>query len=90
MILAQTIHEIYSSEAVVCGIFDRFSNVDNFRPEEDSDVISGVVVDPTGMKVCVKFSDSRSNRSRDMRLSHFVGTTTTTTITRRQRTPVIA
>ena len=29
-------------------IFGRFSNVDNFQPEVDSDVISGVVVDPAG------------------------------------------
>ena len=37
-----------------------------------SDVISGVVVDPTGIKVPVKFGDSRSNRSRDLRLPLFV------------------
>ena len=30
-------------------------------------VISGVVVDPTSVKVPVKFGDSRSNRSRDLR-----------------------
>ena len=36
-------------------IFGRFSNVDSFRPEADCDVISLVVVDPTGMKARVKF-----------------------------------
>ena len=39
---------------------------DNFRPEVDSDVISGVVVEATGMKVRVKSGDSRSNRSPDI------------------------
>ena len=78
MLLSQTVHEIYSGEAVACSIFDRFLNVDNFRPEVYSDVISGVVVDPTGVKkVGVKFGDSKSNRSRDIRLLHFVQTTTT-------------
>ena len=36
-----------------------------------SDVISGIVVDPTGVKVPLKFGDSKSNRSRDIRLPHF-------------------
>ena len=49
-----------------------FSNVDNFRPEAYSDVISGVVVEPTGVKVAVKLGDSRSTRSRDIRLPNFV------------------
>ena len=34
--------------------------------------MSGVVVDLTGLKVPIKFGDSRSNRSRDIRLPHFV------------------
>ena len=38
-------------------------------------------VDPTGMKVDVKLGDSRSNRSRDIRLIHFVRTPTTATTT---------
>ena len=38
----------------------------------DSDVISGVAVDPTGVKVRVKCGDSTSNCSRDTRLPHFV------------------
>ena len=41
--------------------------------EVASDVISGVVVDSTGMKkVRVKFDDSMSNHCRDIRLPHFV------------------
>ena len=47
-----------------CVIFGRFSSVGNFRPEVRSDVISGVVVNPMGVKVRVKFCDFRSNRSR--------------------------
>ena len=31
-----------------------------------------MVVEPTGVKVRVKFGDSRSNGSRDTRLPHFV------------------
>ena len=31
-----------------------------------------VAVDLTGMDVPVKFGDSRSNRSRDIRAAHFV------------------
>ena len=72
MILAETVLKIYSSEAVVGVIFCPFSNVDNFRPEVYSDVISRVVVDPTGLKVRVKLGDSRSNPPRDIRLPHFV------------------
>ena len=53
-------------EAVGSGIFDRLLNFDNCQPEVDSDVISGVVIKP------VKGSDSRSNRSRDIRVPHFV------------------
>ena len=45
---------------------------DNFRPEAVSDVISGVDVEQGGMNVHVKFGDSRSNCSRDIRLPHFV------------------
>ena len=118
--IAQTFHEICSSEAAGCGIFDRLLNFDNCPPEVVSDVISGILdhdvsVDvfanfcdsrlkpseascsalvrssivfnircccrPTGVKVRVIFGDSRSNRSRDVQLPHFVRTTTTTTTT---------
>ena len=72
MILPQTVYEIYSSKVVVCGIFDSFLNFDNCQPETVSDVISGVVVNPTGVKVHVKLGDSRLNRSRDIPLPHFV------------------
>ena len=61
-------HEI-PPEAVMSG---RFSNVKNFRPEVARDVISGVLVDPTGTDVLVKFRYYRSNCSRDIRLPHFV------------------
>ena len=49
MILAQTVHEIYYSEAVGCSIFDRFLNFDNCQPEVVSDVISGMVDQNVGM-----------------------------------------
>ena len=45
---------------------------DNFRAEVVSDVISAMITEPTGVKVRVKFGDCRSNRSRDIRLPHFV------------------
>ena len=44
----------------------------SFRPEVVSDVIFGILVDPAGLKVPVKFGDSRSYRSRDIRLPHYV------------------
>ena len=37
-----------------------------------SDVVSGVVVHPVGVTVHVKCGDSSSNRSRHIRLPHFV------------------
>ena len=55
--------------------FRPFLNFDNFRPEEYREVISIVVTEPTGVKVSVKFVDTRSNRSnrsRDIRLPNFV------------------
>ena len=57
--------------------YQPFFKFDNFRPEVHNDVISGVSVDPTGVKAHVKFDDSRSKSSRDIRLPHFVLTTTT-------------
>ena len=48
MILAQTGYEIYSSEAVGCGIFYRFC-----------DVISGMVDQNVGIYVCANCGDSR-------------------------------
>ena len=51
-----------------------FSTVfqDNFRTEVVSDVISGFDVGPVDMDIAVKFDDSMSNRSRDLRLPHVV------------------
>ena len=45
---------------------------DNCQPESASDVISGADVEQVGMNVLIKFGDFRSNRSRDIRLPHFV------------------
>ena len=47
-------------------------NVDKYRSKAYGDVISGVVVDSTGETVPVKLDDSRSNRSRDILLPHYV------------------
>ena len=41
-------------------------------PELDNDVISGVTVDNVGVDVHITFSDSRSNRFRDIRRAAFV------------------
>ena len=58
MILAQTVHQIYSGEAVGCGIFDRFFNTSIIvKPEVVSDVISGMVNQEVGMDVCANFGD---------------------------------
>ena len=61
--------------------FRPFFDFDDCQQEVVSDVIYGVVVEPAGVKVRVKFGDSRSNSSRDIRLPHFVRPTTTTTTT---------
>ena len=53
LILAQTLHEIYSSAAVGCGIFDLFFNFDNCQPEVVSDVLSGTVEQDVGMDILV-------------------------------------
>ena len=55
MVLAQMVLEIYSSEAVGCGIFDRFLNFDSCQPDVVSDVISGMVEQDVGMDVCANF-----------------------------------
>ena len=49
--VAQTGHEIYSSEAVGCGILDRFLNFDNCQPEVLNYVISGMADQNVGMDV---------------------------------------
>ena len=55
-------------EAVGFVIFIRFSNVNNVLAEVVSDVVSGTVVDPIGMKVFVKLGDFTLHRSRDIGL----------------------
>ena len=52
------------------SIFDVFR--DKFQTEVDSDVISGADVEQVGFDVSVKFGDSGSHCSRDIRLPHFV------------------
>ena len=59
VILAQTVLEIYSSEAVGCGIFDRFLNFDNCQLEVVSDVISAIADQDGRMDVCANFGDFR-------------------------------
>ena len=60
VILAQIVDEIYSSEAVGCGIFDHFFlNFDNCQSEEVSGVVSGMVDQVIGIDVCANFGDSR-------------------------------
>ena len=66
---AQTVVEVYNSETVRGDIFGCFSNVNNFRPEANSAVLSAMIVEPTVMKGYVKFGDSRSNCSQ---LWHFM------------------
>ena len=57
VILSQRVHEIYSGEAVVFGIFDRFLSFDDCQPEIVSDVISGTVDQDVGIDVCANFGD---------------------------------
>ena len=59
-------------KSVAGGIFGRFSNFDNCRPEVAGDVMSGAALVYVGVDVPTKFGDSRSSRSRDIRLPHFV------------------
>ena len=60
VIIAHSVHEIYSSESVVFGIVERFLNFDNFQPELVSDVISGTADQNVSMDVCADFGDSDS------------------------------
>ena len=59
MILALTLLEIYSSEAVGFCIFDRFLNFNNCQSEAVSDVISGIADQEVGMDICANSGDSR-------------------------------
>ena len=67
MITAEKCYREIPPQAVGGGIFDRFSNVDNFRLEVVSAVKSTTVLD-----FRVNLGDSRSNRSGVIRLVHFV------------------
>ena len=53
------------------GIIDSFFRY-NFQPEVDNGVTSGVAIYYVGMDVPVKFGDSRSKGSRDIRGAGFV------------------
>ena len=71
---------------VGCGICDRcFYNFDDNQLGKASDVISGTPVQYEGMDICVKFDDSMSTRSRDIRLGHFVTDERTTNDAGRRR-----
>ena len=59
VIVDETVHEIFNSEAVGFGIFARFLNFDNCQPEVVSDVISGTADQDIGMDVRNHFGDSR-------------------------------
>ena len=59
MILAQTVHEIYSRAAVVCRFSTIFLNFDNCQPEVVCDIISGMVDQDVGIDICASFGDSR-------------------------------
>ena len=67
VILAQTVLEIYSSEAVGCGIFDRFWNFDDCRAELVSYDISGTTDQDVGVDVYANFGDSRLKPSEAFR-----------------------
>ena len=74
MILSQTVHEIYSSDAVGCGILDSFFYFDNCQPEVVSDFISGMVdqdVGIVGMDVYGNLGDSRLKPSEASFLAVF-------------------
>ena len=69
-ILASTVLEKFRpkpSQAIFSTVFRS-----NFRPEVDNEVIPDVAIDYVGMDVHVKFADSRSNGSRDIRGADFV------------------
>ena len=71
MLLAQTVQEIYSSETVGFGIFDRFLNFYNCQPEVVTNVISGRVDQDVGMDECANFADSRLKPSVASFSAHF-------------------
>ena len=58
----------------------------NFRPKVGNDVISGISVGQVGLVAPLKFGDSSSNGSRDLRLTASLLRTIMTTTTTRTTT----
>ena len=58
-------------EAVGNSIFDSFFRF-NFRPEVDTDVISGVALEHVDMDFRAKYGSSRSKGSRNIQEADFV------------------
>ena len=56
--------DIYSSEAVGCGIFDRFFYFVNCQPEAVIDVTAGMADQDVGMDVRANLGDSTLNCHR--------------------------
>ena len=70
MIVASAVLEKFlqkPSEAAKSTVFPN-----NFRPEVDNDVISGMAVDNVGTDVTITFGDSRSSGFPDIRGADFV------------------
>ena len=63
MVLDYTVFEKFPPEAVKCVIFESFFKFDIWQLEVASDIISGLAVQYISVEICVKFDDSRSNRS---------------------------
>ena len=55
-----------ANNAVRCGIFRRFSNLDKCPPEEAGDIISGMFVGSVVLDKCVKCHDPSSKCSREI------------------------
>ena len=74
VILRQTVTELCASMPAepVLRTFVQYLIAICSRPETASDVISGKAVQYASMDACFKLGDARSNRSRDIRLLHFV------------------
>ena len=60
----------------------------DFRPEAAGGIITGGAIEAVDLDVRVKFGCSRSNRSRDIRPTHFVPMTTDNGICGSGRFPV--
>ena len=75
-ILGQTVPKYFALKSSGTAFSCFFSRNNFVRPEVANDAISVVVVGQVGTDVRVKFGDSRSNRSGDIRSAQFVTTTT--------------